>query len=329
MPTNLPPDYFDAEKRYREADGITEKIACLEEMISIVPKHKGTDHLRADLRRQLAKLKTDHDAHKKLGGHASAFHIEKEGAGQVVLIGPTNAGKSTLIAALTNADPEVSPAPHTTWKPTPGMMKVDNFQVQLVDTPSLDPEYTNPGVFDLVRHADLVLVVLDLQGDPFAQYEITTSMLSKHRISLYKPGNAPESIERITQLPAILLVNKCDNAGSDDDFTVLCELFEGECPLIPVAAGSGRYFDRLRPRVVEALDIIRVYAKPPGSDPDLDTPFVLKRGSTVTDLARKIHRDFYEHMKSVRVWGSASFEGQLVQRDYPLQDGDIVEFRAY
>lgn len=329
MPTNLPPDYFDAEKRYREAEGIAEKIACLEEMISIVPKHKGTDHLRADLRRQLAKLKTNREAQKKHGGHASAYHIEKEGAGQVVLVGLTNSGKSALVAALTNADPEVSPAPHTTWKPTPGMMKVENIQVQLVDTPSLDPEYTNPGVFDLVRRSDLVLVVLDLQADPFTQYETTLTMLSDHRISLHKPGTAPESVERFTHIPAILLVNKCDDAGSDDDFAVLCELFEGECPLLPVAASSGRYFDRLGPRVLEALNIIRVYAKPPGSDADLDTPFVLKRGSTVTDLARKIHRDFYEHMKSVRVWGSASFDGQLVQRDYPLQDGDKVEFRTY
>lgn len=172
--------------------GIAEKIACLEEMISIVPKHKGTDHLRADLRRQLAKLKTDHDTHKKLGGHTTTFHIEKEGAGQVVLVGPTNTGKSTLVAALTNAEPEISSAPHTTWKPTPGMMKVENFQVQLVDTPSLDPEYTNPGVFDLVRRADLVMVVLDLQADPFTQYETTLAMLSDHRISLNKPGNVPE-----------------------------------------------------------------------------------------------------------------------------------------
>lgn len=327
MPTNLPPDYFDAEKRYREAEGIAEKIACLEEMISIVPKHKGTDHLRADLRRQLAKLKTDSDAHKKHGGHASAFHIEKEGAGQAVLIGLANTGKSTLVAALTHAEPEVSPAPHTTWKPTPGMMKVENIQVQLVDTPSLDPEYTNPGVFDLVRRADLVLVVLDLQADPFTQYETTLAMLHEHRIALYQPGSIPKSIDRITQLPAILLVNKCDDAGSDDDFAVLCELFEGECPLLPMAAHSGRYFDRLLPRIVEALDIIRVYAKPPGKDPDLDTPFILKRGSTVTDLARKIHRDFYEHLKAARVWGSTSFDGQLVQRDYPLQDGDIIEFR--
>jgi len=328
MPTNLPPDYFDAEKRYREAEGIAEKIACLEEMLSIVPKHKGTDHLRADLRRQLAKLKSDHEAHKKHGSHASAFHIEKEGAGQVVLVGLTNAGKSTLVAALTNAEPEVSPAPHTTWKPTPGMLKIENIQVQLVDTPPLDAEYTDPGVFDLVRRADLVLVVLDLQADPFTQYETTLAMLQAHRIALYQPGKIPETSEKLTCIPALLLVNKCDDTGSDEDFVVLCELFEGDCPLLPIAALSGRYFDRLGPRLLEALDVIRVYAKPPGREADLETPFVLKRGSTVTDLARKIHRDFFEHLKAARVWGSSSFEGQLVQRDYLLQDGDIVELRT-
>ena len=329
MPTNLPPDYFDAEKRYRDAEGIAEKIACLEEMISIVPKHKGTDKLRADLRRQLSKLKAESDAHIKHAAHASAFHIEKEGAGQVVLIGLANAGKSTLLVALTNARPEISPTPHTTWKPTPGMMRIDNLQVQLVDTPALDPEYTNPGVFDIIRRADLVLVILDLQADPFFQYETTLAMLQDHRIRLYHPGTTPETLEHQKSLPAIIVVNKCDDASADDDFAVLCELFEGECPLLPLAAQSGRYFDRLAPRILEALDVIRVYAKPPGSDPDLDTPFVLKNGSTVTDLARKIHRDFYEHLKFARVWGSTSFDGQLVQRDYLLQDGDIVELRTH
>jgi hypothetical protein len=327
MPTNLPPDYFDAEKRFREAEGSAEKKACLEEMISIVPKHKGTDKLRADLRRQLSRLKADADEHKKHSSHASSFHIEREGAGQVALVGLTNVGKSALVAALTHARPEVSPAIHSTWKPTPGMMRYENIQIQLIDTPPLDPEFTDPGVFDLVRRADLILVLVDIQADPFDQYETSLRLLREHRIVPKIPTEETPIEERLTCLPVILVANKCDDAGYEDDFAVLCELFEGECPLIPISAVTGRSFDRLMIRIYEALEIIRVYAKPPGKEPDLATPFTLKKGSTVADLARKVHRDFYEHLKSARVWGSTSFAGQLVQRDYPLQEGDLVELR--
>ncbi len=137
MPTNLPPDYFNAERRFREAETPAEKIVLLEEMISIVPKHKGTDHLRADLRRQLSRLREEAQSQKKHGGHASVYHIEREGAGQVALIGPTNVGKSALVCSLTNARPEVSPAPYTTWKPSPGMMPFQDIQIQLIDTPAL------------------------------------------------------------------------------------------------------------------------------------------------------------------------------------------------
>ncbi len=100
MPTNLPPEYFAADKRYREAQTPAEKIACLEELISTIPKHKGTDHLRADLRRQLSKLKDESQSKKKHTPHQAPYHFEKEGAGTVILLGPTNSGKSTLVAAF-------------------------------------------------------------------------------------------------------------------------------------------------------------------------------------------------------------------------------------
>ncbi|UCF02183.1 MAG: 50S ribosome-binding GTPase, partial [Deltaproteobacteria bacterium] len=122
MPANLPPDYYEAEKRYRAAKTVPEKIAHLEDMLTIMPKHKGTDKLRAGLRKRISKLKTAVQSKKSLGKRDSAFHIDKEGAGQVAVIGPANVGKSALVATLTNANPEVADFPLTTWKPTPGMM---------------------------------------------------------------------------------------------------------------------------------------------------------------------------------------------------------------
>jgi hypothetical protein len=121
MPTNLPQEYYDVEQRYRAATSPEEKAALFEEMLSTIPKHKGTDHLRADLRRKLAQLKEA--AHARKGGsrQSSVFHIEREGAGQVAVIGCTNTGKSALVAALTHARPEVADYPYTTWVPTPGI----------------------------------------------------------------------------------------------------------------------------------------------------------------------------------------------------------------
>ncbi|MEW5870983.1 MAG: GTPase [Chloroflexota bacterium] len=336
MPTNLPPDYFEADKRFRQAESPAEKAAALEELISTVPKHKGTDKLRADLRRQLSRLKADaQQARKKTGGHASTFQIDKEGAGQAVLVGATNVGKSALVRALTNAEPEVSAAPFTTWKPTPGMLLVENVQVQLVDTPPLDPAgFVDPGLFDLLRRCDLILLMVDLQDDPLQQLEDALNLLYEHRLAPVQRREQFADLPRFVFKPLLVLANKCDDQRLYEDFEVLCELLVSEtpgdvpCPMLPISVLTGRNFDEFKRRVFEALDVVRVYARPPGQEPDLARPFVLKRGCTVIDLAAKVHRDFYNNLKSARVWGSAAFDGQMVQRDYVLQDGDIIELRA-
>jgi hypothetical protein len=327
MPTNLPPEYFEADKRYREAQSLPERISSLEQLISTVPKHKGTDKLRADLRRQLSRLREEAQSHKKHAGHQPAYHIEKEGAGQVVLIGPTNVGKSSLVAALTHARPEISAEQYTTWRPIPGMMPVVDIQVQLVDTPSLDPEFSEAILFDLIRKADLLLLVVDIQSDPLQQLEVSLALLLEHKIAPLAWRDRYEDQPRMTFIPLIVLANKWDDDGYDEDIEVLCELFEGECPLLPVSAVGERNFDRLKLWIYERLDVIRVYAKPPGKEPDMDRPWVLKKGSTVKELARMVHKDFYEHLKSARVWGSTTFEGQMVSRDYELKDGDIIELK--
>ena len=329
MPTNLPPDYYEVEKRFREASDPLEKAALLEEMYALVPKHKGTDHLRADMRRQLSKLNQDVQAQKKKGGHTSSYQVEREGAGQAILIGPSNTGKSALLAGLTNAEPEISIAPYTTWRPQPGMLPIMDIQVQLVDTPAMEAQLAEPGLFHLVRMSDLVLLVVDLQSDPLQQIEDTLLLLRQHRIAPRPRQGAPdENPERIAYLPFIIIVNKYDDESVDELFSICCELLEADWPIIPVSALTGRNFEALKTLVFDLLEIVRVYAKPPGKEPDLERPFVLKRGGTVQELARKVHRDFYEHLKSARVWGSAEFAGQMVTRDYILYDGDIVELKT-
>jgi len=328
MPTNLPPEYFEVEKRYKAAESIQEKIATLEEMISTIPKHKGTDKLRADYRRRLSKLKSSAQTRKKTGGYQSAFQIDREGAGQIVVIGPSNVGKSALVDTLTNATPEVSETPFTTWKPTPGMMPVNNVQVQLIDTPPLDRDYLEPELFDLIRRADFILLVINLETFPDRQLHQSIEVILEHNIAPLHLKEKYAGEQRMTFVPLLVLANKCDDESSCEVFDVFTELLDEYWPLLPVSTKSGYNLAQLKQTVFDQLGIIRVYTKVPGKDPDLNEPYVCEIGTTVEELAQKIHHDFYENLKSARVWGSSSFDGQMVQRDYVLHDEDIVELRT-
>jgi ribosome-interacting GTPase 1 len=327
MPANLPPDYFEAEKRYREARTSKEKIARLEEMLTIMPKHKGTDKLRADLRRRISKLKDASQTKKGGVKRDSAFHIDREGAAQVVLVGQSNVGKSSLLAALTNASPEVADFPHTTWQPMPGMMPVENMQIQLVDTPPIDRDYLEPELLDLIRRADLILLVVDLLTDPVSQLEETVALLDEYRIvpARFKERYADQ--HGLIFIPFQVLANKNDDAASDENYDIFRELLEEDWPMLAVSAQNGRNLEEMKRVLVQRLEIIRVYSKAPGKEPDLSAPFVLRKGSTVADMAAKVHQDFVKKFKTARLWGKTVFDGQMVQRDHVLEDGDVVELR--
>jgi uncharacterized protein len=325
MPANLPPMYFDAEKRFREAKTSESKIEALEEMLTIMPKHKGTDKLRADLRRRIAKLKEL--AQQKKGGSRrdAAYMIEKEGAAQVIVIGAPNTGKSALVAALTNASPEVAEFPHTTWKPTPGMAPYENIQFQLVDTPPITRDYLDPWMSDLMRRADLLLVLLDLHDDPLQQMEETLAVLQELRI--FPAGfPVPEDLKKQPFIKKILIVvNKVDSENHLEDYHAFLELAEMNLPCIWVSSRTGRNFSGLLQSLYDLSEVIRVYTKVPGKEPNKMAPFVVPEMTTLEELASKIHKDFVTKLKFAKIWGSGIFGGQMVQRDYVLQDGDVVE----
>lgn len=334
MPTNLPPDYFKIEEQFRRATSHEEKIALLQEMMSVVPKHKGTDRLRADLRKKLASLRRAPRGKKATARYASPFHIEREGAGQAVLVGTPNTGKSALLRALTNAEPEVGSYPFTTWTPMPGMMRFENVQIQLIDTPPLNEDHIEQELMNLIRRVDLVLLVVDLQGYPIQAFEEAMELLEAYRIAPlhareeYLAALSVDEVRSWTFKPFLLVVNKSDDPSDDEDVEVLVELLGEAWSLLPVSAETGRNLDRLRRAVFDLLDIIRVYSKPPGQQPDLNAPFVLDRGSTVETFAAKVHRDFLETLKTARIWGTGVYDGQMVGRDHVLHDGDVVELRT-
>ena len=325
MPANLPPEYLEAEKRYRAARGPADKLACLEDMLTLLPKHKGTDKLRADLRKRISKLKSSAQSKKSTGKRESAFRIEKEGAAQVVLVGLANVGKSALVATLTNANPEVADFPLTTWKPTPGMMPVENVQIQLVDTPALNREYVEPELLDLIRRADLIVLVVDVQTDPVGHLEESVRLLKENRIVPLHLRDGYGEQEGIKFIPFIVLANKNDDESTEENLEIFSQLIDKHWPLLSVSTTTGRNLELFRKAVIEQLQIIRVYSKAPGKEPDLSAPFVLKKGSTLEEFAGKVHKDFVEKLKLAKVWGDGVFDGQMVQRDYILQDGDVVE----
>ena len=328
MPANLPPMYFEAEKRYREAKTPEDKIGALEEMLAIMPKHKGTDKLKADLRRKIARLRDE--SQQKKGGARSVtpYSINREGAGQIVVLGPPNTGKSSLVAKLTNASPEVGDFPHTTWKPTPGMVPYENIQFQLIDTPPISHEYTDPLMVDLLRRGDLLVIMLDLKADVLQQLEDTLTILGEWRI--FPEGvTVPEDLKKPPfQKKMLLVVNKVDDEDDTEDYEVFVELAGTTLPTMAVSVTRGRNLTAFIEKMYEMLNIIRVYTRAPGKEPDFTSPFVLPRESKLEDLGEKIHKDFKDRLKYARIWGTAVYDGQMVQRDYVLQEGDVAEFHV-
>ncbi len=324
MPTNLPPEYFEAERKFKEASNPIEKAAALEELLGTIPKHKGTDKLRAEYRKKLSKLKSQAQQSKKTGKHESNFHIEKEGAARVVVIGAPNSGKSSLITSLTNAKPEVSNYPYTTWLPTPGMMEFLNINLQLIDTPPLNKEHVEPDLFELIKTADIILLMIAVNESPLEMLDDCIDILIEHHIA---PSS--EMIEykedRMKFIPFVIAINKVETKEDEEEFDVLNELLRSEWLLVPISIKENHNIDRLFDIIIREMELIRVYSKPPGEDVDKSQPFILKRGSTVETFASKVHKDFLMNFKSARIWGKDVFDGQQVGRNHLLNDGDVVE----
>ena len=329
MPTNLPPQYFEAEKAYRQAKSPAEKVEALETMLAVMPKHKGTDHLKADLRARIAKL--TQEAQRQGGGaqRVQLYEVRKEGAGQAALVGLPNVGKSALVAALTDATPKVADYPFTTQLPQPAMMPVENVYLQLVDLPPIVPEATAPWHRALIRRADLLLLVVDVSADPLDEWATLLADLGRMHIEPISPGSeVPEDAEA-THRPALLVATKADRPDASDLLELLELEVDGRLPVLAVSATDGSGLDELRRRSLAALDVIRVYTKPPGRPPDRAKPFVLKRGSTVEDLADLVHHELREKLKYALLWGaSGKFGGQRISRHHQLEDEDVVELFA-
>ena len=322
MPANLTPQYYEAEKKFRSAKRVEEKIMALEEMLAVMPKHKGTDHLKADLRRKIARL--NQESERKSGAKRASMLIEKEGAGQVAIIGMTNAGKSQLVDAITNASPPVAEYPFTTQAATPGMMEFENIRIQLIDTPPLAEQSVHWWLPHMIKRADALVVVLDLSQNPLNQMETVIAQLAGMRVSLGEIGLGDEDIIILERKKVLVLGNKLDIAG-DEAYRALKDKYGALVPVVAASARRGDGMEQLRQAIYDMLEIIRVYTKAPGKKTELDDPIVLPRGSTMDNAAGEVHKDFRAKLKYARIWGSGKHDGVMVKRNHILQDGDVVE----
>jgi ribosome-interacting GTPase 1 len=321
LPANLTPQYYEAEENFKKATTMEEKIAAIEEMLAVIPKHKGTEKMQAELKRRLSKLREEGIKKAKLV-RVDPFHVEKQGAGQVVLLGFPNAGKSALVAALTRARVKVADYPFTTTVPMAGMMPYEDVLVQLVDTPPITEDLVPPGLSGTLRVADAILVVLDAASDEcLEQMAACDQYLGEKKIIR---DDLPAGARGLPPGRCLVVAARVDLPVGKDNVEIMREMLPDR-EILTVSAATGLGLEPLRQRIFQVLDVIRVYTKVPGKEPDMKAPFILKPGSTVVELAEAVHRDLPQKMKNARVWGTVRFPGQAVPREYVLKDGDVVE----
>lgn len=327
MPANLTPSYLKAEEEYRRATTLEEEIKCLQIMLQEIPKHKGTDKLQADLKHKIAEAKKQLQTEKTTGKKGHGLRIPRQGAGTVALLGGPNAGKSALLRSLTRAAPEVAPYPFTTKIPFPGMMPWEDVAVQLIDTPPITGDYMESYMQGLIRRADLALLLVDLGSDDgIEECQAVVDRLSATKTRLGRSSSLDEEDVGLSYTRTFLVPNKIDLPEAAERLELLHELCPLDLPEYVISAEHGTGLETLRAAIFQSLNVIRVYTKlPSAKEADRERPFTVRNGSTLLDLAGLVHKDYSEHLKFARVWGSTVHDATAVKGDYVLQDKDVVE----
>jgi small GTP-binding protein len=318
MPANLTPQYMEAEKRFKQAQNVQDKVAALEEMMATIPKHKGTEKLQAELKKKMSVLRKESEQTKKGSGRRESFVVEREGARQLALVGAPNSGKSQLVRVLTHATPEVADYPYTTRTPIPGMLVFENVRLQLIDLPPISPEYTESWVAQVVRNADAILWIVDLSNDDVLdRLEETRTFLA----------NAHADLDG---MKVLMVGNKNDAENAGEREAIVQEVYQDRLPMTTISAAtvSSEGIEQFKRVVYDFLDVVRVYTKAPGKKPDFSAPYVVARGSTVLNVAEKVHRDFVLNLKYARIWGEGKADGIMVPRDFVISEGDVLELHT-
>lgn len=326
MAVNLTPQYHEAEAEYKKAKTPEEKLECLKRMWVELPKHKASEKVQADLKTKMRELRETIETKKHAKKAGVSHKVPKQGAGQIILLGGPNAGKSRLLTRLTRATSEVAPYPFTTREPHVGMMEWEDVKVQLIDTPPITADFLEGYLSSMVRVADAAVLMIDLGDDdgPFAA-ETVIERLKEVKTLLVGQKNFENEDLTTEYVKTMIVANKIDAEGAADRLEIVREMFGGAYPMHMISAEHGQGLEELRKALYEFLEMIRVYTKQPGKPPDMTSPFTCPIGSSVIEMAELVHRDFVENLKSARLWGTGVFEGQTVKRDHVLHDKDVIE----
>jgi ribosome-interacting GTPase 1 len=334
MPANLSPEYKAAEAAYRKARDPRERLDGLREMLRTIPKHKGTDHLQADIKRRIKELSEELESPARGGAarHGPALVIRPEGAAQIALIGAPNTGKSSLHARLTGSHAHVAPYPFTTQYPEPGMLPYEDVHFELVDLPPIAPEHPVPWIAATLQTADGCMLVVDLsEPSCVEQTEAVHMLLAQKKVTLTASWDEEEGGEDpfALRIPTLLVASKADLIDDvDAELETFRELTGARYPAFCVSALDERGLAEIGPWLFRTLGIVRVYTKAPGHPADRTRPFTLRRGQTVEHVARLVHKDVASALRYARLWGRSGFDGQQVGREHTLADGDIVELHV-
>ncbi|MCD6161093.1 MAG: 50S ribosome-binding GTPase [candidate division Zixibacteria bacterium] len=329
MPANLTPQYYALEREFKKENDLYEKLRLAKELLAIIPKHKGTDKLQAELKAKISKLKKQIDGGDKKHGARQVdifTHIEKEGAAQVIMIGPPNSGKSSLLESLTKSSPLIGDYPYTTREPMVGMMVYDTVQFQLIDTPPISEEHLESYLPNLIRQADIVGVVVDVSTVGFEnRLKVLLSILEEKGIIL--TPDVPDKVDdpRFAYKKAFITAHKFLDESGAEGLTTIRQLFP-EFIVVPTSILDDDSLENFKAAIFKSLKIIRVYTKRIGHDVDYVDPVILPIGGTVEDAAYNLHKDFAYKLKFAKVWGNNKFEGQRVKNSYVLADKDVIEF---
>lgn len=377
MPSNVSIEFGIAQRKYDQAKTPFEKLEALQVMKTHAPKHKGGEHLRAEINKKIADLKRDiektKETTKKKGSSSSTLTVKKEGVGQIVLIGAPNSGKTFALNALTGTAYEVANYEFTTTTPQVGMMNFQNAKIQLVELPALTKgssqgKASGLQILSCIRAADAIAVMLN-DEHAVQEFEMIAQELKAAKIILNEqkpliqispskfPGlsitgkeflqmsikdaeeffksmglkNSNVILKETATIPKIMQVlddsiqyKRCLiilTQGSKS-FSELKRKFSGE-----VFVYLDQNLDLLKEKLFLLLNKMIIYTKRPGGKADTNQPMVLKKDSTVGELAEILHKDFANNLKYAKVWGSTKFPGQTVHRSYVLQNGDVVELQ--
>ncbi len=331
MAVNLTPQYHEAEEAYKKAKTAEERLDCLRRMWTELPKHKASEKVQAELKTKISETKKELEKERRSPGKKGgvSYKIPHQGAGQVIVLGGPNAGKSSVLTKLTRATPAVAPFPFTTREPSAGMMSWEDVRVQLVDMPPITADYMEGYISSMVRSADACLLLVDLADDdgPFATQAVIDRLAEVKATLIGTPPADPED-PTIEYVKTLLVGTKLDADGAADRLEIVGEMFAERFPILTVDLESGQNLEELRTAIYRFLNVIRVYTKRPGKPADMDSPFTLPVGGTVFDLAEQVHREVAEKLKSAKIWGTGVFDGQTVTKDHVLHDKDVVELHA-